>query len=208
MGLCPRRKRPSSIPPWLKSPSTLLELQTLAKGGTVDDISRFAWLVDNLDLKPLKFPLTSQRGRVGYIPLIEDPLYTLCVFYLPEGARLPYHDHPRQHVAVRVLRGELQIESCDVRSVDGGVSYTVTGKKSQIIGCSSPATIVEPDNKNVHQIVAIKEAMFLDLVLPPYSPERVIKYFKKSEERLEPVSEREIGLDMDYCDVGSLIQSG
>jgi hypothetical protein len=200
ISLCSRRKRPLVVcPVWLDSISTLPDLEAMARTPESVDKIKLRNLLSGLDIKAFRFPNTSY-GRIGYVPLVESNQFTLCMFYLPKGAILPFHDHPHQHVCLRVLAGELQIDSCDISS-----DYQVRNRNSTVVNSESMPCLVEPDNDNIHQIKALKESLFLDFVLPPYSAERAITYFRESGERLEPVQEKDIGLNMDFCDVRTLV---
>jgi hypothetical protein len=200
--LCSRRNPAGRLPVWLESLSSLPELESMSKLADSVDVVRMQTVVEKLNLKSLNFPRTS-NGRIGYIPLIENDLFTLCVFYLPQGSALPYHDHPGQYVGLRVLAGELRIDSCDIDS-----SCKIRQHNSVPATPNSRPFVVRPDENNIHKINALKESLFLDFVLPPYSSQKAITYYRELEAgvSLTPVAERDIGLHMDYCDVATLIQ--
>ena len=204
--LCARRRAPS-VPAWLENISSLPDLHALAGNRITEaDVPRFRELVQRLALKKLDFP--KGVSRIGYIPLIEDRLFTLCIFYLPRGTFLPYHDHPGQHVALRVLAGQLAIETCDIqlqsRSVVGH-QYPLTNSEKLSLDPNSPVFIVRPSRDNIHEIRAEEDSMFLDFVVPPYSSANYITYFEKIGNELKAVRERDVDVAMDFIDVHSLI---
>jgi hypothetical protein len=204
--LCARRRTPS-VPAWLDNISSLPDLHALAGRPISDaDVPRFRELVEDLAFKKLTHP----RGvsRIGYIPLIEDRLVTLCIFYLPRGTFLPFHDHPGQHVGLRVLSGQLAIEMCDIQ-LEGrpmiGNQYPVTHNEKLSLGSNSPVLIVRPSRNNIHEIRAEEDSMFLDVVVPPYSSSNYITYFEKVGHNLKAVRERDVDVSMDFIDFHSLI---
>lgn len=204
--LCARRRAVSY--PWLDSQSSFPELQQLAQQEAIDT-RKLQSFVQELKLRKIKLP-ENTGGRVGYIPLIEDRLYTLCVFFLPKGTVMPFHDHPRQHVALRVLEGELKIDVCDIEPGKPvfGLEYKIVKERSLVARPDSPVLIVKPQEENIHEITAVNDSLFLDLVLPPYGPDRAITYFKRTTGgKLKAVSERDIDLPMEFCDFRNLISS-
>ncbi len=124
---------------------------------------------------------------------------------------MPYHDHPRQHVGLRVLSGQLQVDSCDIendsQSPIVGREYRVTRKDSQVMSSDSDVLVVQPLVNNIHKITAHKDSMFLDFVVPPYSAGRSITYFREVEEpdKLVAVAERDVDLPMDFFDYRNLL---
>ena len=188
--------------------SLLEEIFAWAKSGADStQIKRMADLFASVKFSRMNMP-NVQHGGITYTPLIENPAYTLCVFAVPQGKILPYHDHPNQHVLLRVLRGEMKIESCDTHVQQPyiqGKEYSVSRSASEIVVPESKTFIVHPKRNNIHQITAIQDSMFLDLVVPPYSFERDITYFTLKDEMLRAVSERTIGLEMSNCHVDSIL---
>ena len=164
--------------------------------------------VSCLDLKPIEFPLN--KTKIGYIPLIESSQFTLCVFYLPKGSVLPFHDHPRQYVGLRVLRGELELESCDVQSPGRftvGQKYEIARSETKILTSESEVLVVKPDLNNIHEIRSKTEAMFVDYVVPPYGPDRAITYFSREADSLTALRERDVDLPMEFHSIHSLVTS-
>ena len=200
---CVRRKSTSTCPKWLKSIDALDGLKRLADLPVHEShIPQLMRLSRALDIKPIRTPATN--GQVGYIPLIEASRFTLCAFFLPKGTLLPYHDHPGMHVALRVLSGEMEVRSVDIQGlVTIGCEYEVKSESAVLVSPRSDICIVRPDKANLHQITALTDSMFLDFVVPPYSYDRSITYFKRTRDSLTAVRERDVDLYMQYCDVNN-----
>lgn len=187
--------------PWLESNQGLADLYAISKSA---DFSNLAQVVSQLQCKRIKrFPKTGRN--IGYIPLIEEKLFTLCAFSLPSGVVLPLHNHPRQHVGLRVLVGELSIYSCDLEKVGGKTSFSVLNPETRTVTPDSAVVIVKPEYGNIHEIRAVTDSIFLDLVLPPYGPDRECTYYVASPDGLKPVSEREMNVPMELVDINTLI---
>lgn len=162
---------------------------------------------DALEIRRIKFP---KSEKITYIPLIEDPRLTLCIFYVPEGVVMPYHDHPRQHVLLRVLEGDMEILSCDTDHSAGyvaGNTYSALRDTRTTMQTQSGTHVVLPADGNIHEIKALTNSMFMDLVTPPYSHERSITYFHRMGDVLTAIRERDMSLPMDFCHPSDLVDS-
>lgn len=199
-----------SCPPWLE-PASVGVLEKLQK------ITRFSPdvpdLVASLRFKPINLPKLRPR-RIAYIPLIESSNFTLCLFYLPKASCLPFHDHPRQHVCLRVLQGAIRVVSCDTQqSPDAnyvlGSSYPIIRSSVSTISPASHPHLVQPETDNIHEIRSLsdEDCLFLDLVVPPYGESRRITYFSRNGEQLTALTENQVSLDMDFLDIYTLIDS-
>jgi len=51
--------------------------------------------------------------RILYTEIAACDKYTMCIFALPAGAKLPLHDHPDMAVFSKVLWGEMQVSAYD-----------------------------------------------------------------------------------------------
>lgn len=100
--------------------------------------------------------------------LYATPEFTLCVFAVAHGTMIPFHDHPRMWVLMRVLRGRLQV--CAYDWVERQTSK-ITARRAYDIELNprSGTLVVRPDYGNVHQLLAVDDCVFLDLTFPPYS---------------------------------------
>lgn len=50
---------------------------------------------------------------IEYTDVYEGSDFTVCIFKLPAGARLPMHDHPRMTVLSKVLWGDMAVTAYD-----------------------------------------------------------------------------------------------
>lgn len=126
---------------------------------------------------------------VTYIPITESKDYSIGIFIIRSGQKIPLHDHPRMHGILKCLHGQLKISSF-TRKTDPSVkppdkwmkSPRMTEKlnegeifltsMSPVISMTpeSKAAILEPGNFNIHQIESIGgTAAFLDILAPPYN---------------------------------------
>ena len=201
-GCCARRNVSTSspCPGWLlpESQSKLHDLVSLTAAAG-DSITAMQSVFDSLRIREMKIP---KSQTITYIPLIEDPRFTLCLFSVPQGVVMPYHDHPRQHVLLRVLKGQMEISSCDTDDTRGyvpGTQYGVSREETCIVGPDSGTKVVFPTHGNIHQIKAVTDSLFMDFVTPPYSSERAITYFTRDGEVLTAVRERDMNVQMEFC---------
>lgn len=221
--VCPRRKRcldnrlfsvkcveDSSRP-------AFLEFLTILNRSS-SSLEELAAALPNIEFKNLDLSKLPNPQQTYYIPISEEPeRFNLCLFYLPRGAALPWHDHPNQHVLLRLVRGELKIHSADL--LEAG-KPPIVGNEYQVfihdlvrLRESDPPSIyrVDPDKRNIHEITAVTDSLFLDLVMPPYSSQRTITYFKtnnaqhSTQSTFTAVRERDVPLDMSQADINSLV---
>ena len=169
-------------------------------------------LVDSLRFEPLALPKSIKK--IGYIPLIESKELTLCMFYLPESFEIPFHNHPSQHVILKVLRGNALITNCDTNTTCSG--QYIFGSQYEILNSSDiqleesakNLLLVEPLSNNIHQIRALTDIVFVDLVTPPYDAgEHRITYFSKNGPLLTALRESQVALDMELIDINTLLDN-
>lgn len=210
LGCCSRRRvsSGSSCPVWLE-PASLMHMQKLVSLSENPEprIELMKSHFDALEIRRMKFP---KSEKITYIPLIEDPRLTLCIFYIPEGVLMPYHDHPRQNVLLRVLEGDIEICSCDTGDTAGyvaGNTYSALRDTRTRLRSESCTHVVLPAYGNIHEIKALTNSMFMDLVTPPYSQDRSITYFHRMGDVLTAIRERDMSLPMDFCQPSDLVDS-
>jgi len=107
------------------------------------------------------------------------------LFFLPRGEHIPLHDHPDMHVFMRVLLGSLHVHSYT------RVSPTHARRTTTDLDEHSPVWLVEPHRDNLHALHARTDAVFLDVLRPPYI-DRVCTYYTPTPEpgdlwRLHPL---------------------
>jgi len=204
--LCPRRNVSTYRKIFTQKSSSDLEvLLSQLTGGNLDNIEAFATKFNSLQFNPIT---TASCTKIGYLPIAEvDNVYNLCMFYLPPGSLLPYHNHPDQHVLLRVVSGSLEINSFDIEVEDGskvepGKIYKIRddSRISQILTVDDSTQIVRPKKSNIHEIKAHGSdgAMFVDLVVPPYYWDRSIVYFEETGTgTVRGLRERDVALDME-----------
>lgn len=133
-------------------------------------------LVDRLTAADLEiFSVPQFPKKVWfYYPIRETEVYTLAVFALPKGTRLPLHDHPNMTVLCKPILGRLAQRI--------STSRDEVLRSTGIVSSGDPCYIVEAGT--IHELEALEDSAFVDLVLPPYNEEhdeRKIKYFECTE---------------------------
>ena len=130
-----------------------------------------------------------------YYPVKETEVFTLAVFALPAGLRLPLHDHPEMTVLCKPLIGRYRQTVMRPGAAREAEEVVVAGGECLLL-----------ESGTIHEVEALEDAAFLDLVLPPYSDseaDRKIKYFDRlSGGRFQvcpmPGSNRSIRMNIDY----------
>ncbi|VEN44307.1 unnamed protein product [Callosobruchus maculatus] len=149
---------------------------------------------EDVNLQP-QFSTESLWSRPGKAPvtcidIYEDQNITMGIFILKPGGHLPLHNHPEMYGLIKVISGKVRITSyslntpktleVDRRSFkdDPPPALVFSRKKiltaelvsSEIVDTSSKPCMLEPNDKNLHEIESVDgPAAFLDILAPPYS---------------------------------------
>ncbi|CAE7225891.1 unnamed protein product [Symbiodinium sp. CCMP2456] len=117
-----------------------------------------------------------------------DLCWTICIFLLRAGAQIPAHDHPGMHVFGRLLFGRMRVRSYDF--IDGGESGVGESDEprrahyygEEVLGPAPVTYGLGPEEGNIHQIEAVDDCAFFDILTPPYNPcgGRNCNYFEVS----------------------------
>lgn len=157
------------------------ELVALAEAFTGDPAPITAYLlgIDAGDL-PIEALRVDPSVPWSTCELYRDPIdrVSLTAFRMPGGAEIPAHDHPQIHGALRVLRGRIRLTAWDW-APERGPDLALRTRLEELDPSSAPAT-TRPEQHQVHRIEALEDAVFLDLFVPHYSPERgrVCSYYR------------------------------
>jgi len=132
--------------------------------------------------------LKGTSSKVGYQEVYSGPEVTLCVFVLRKGAHIPLHDHPNMYVFGRLLFGCMRVISYDPEPIercdlDEGGSALSSSRSWPPPGASWASLHVDhelgpepttyhlgPREGNVHELYAMEDCAFFDVVMPPYNP--------------------------------------
>jgi len=151
---------------------------------------------------------------VTFIDLWKDDHFSMSIFVLKPGTRLPLHDHPGMYGVIRVLHGHVSVFSYSLLErkcgdafqplADYGESYSVnkgdvfTSQRisSLSVDINSEPIVLTPTDGNIHEIRATDSAAaFFDILAPPYDEHRYghhrCHYYKEipvSESSTEPFS--------------------
>ncbi|BBM84612.1 hypothetical protein [Candidatus Uabimicrobium amorphum] len=114
-------------------------------------------------------------------PIFSTPDFSLQLFMIKKGSKIPLHDHPHMWVLMRVLYGTLHL-----RTFNWAEEYPLSGLArkccDETANGATSTILVEPNNNNVHEIYAIDDCAFLDLLFPPYDhEERACHYYKEEQ---------------------------
>ncbi len=143
------------------------ELAALPDPSLAARLAALRWPELGLDLQA-HLPHRSWSSR----NLHRDPACEIGLFFLPRGQRIPLHDHPRMRVWMRVLAGRVQC-----------TSYTwhtppLAHRRITTLDPSSPVWLVDPVADNLHELLALDDLCFLDVLRPPYLDGRVCTYYR------------------------------
>ncbi|XP_065189927.1 2-aminoethanethiol dioxygenase-like [Sycon ciliatum] len=125
-----------------------------------------------------------RRESCGYIGVDDSPFCTICIFVLKEGAKLPIHSHPAMTGLLKVLYGRVIINSyqapCANKTLAIGQNIRATLDSVSTLTADNEPSIVTPTTANVHEIHALENSAFLDVLAPPYNDEddRSCAYFR------------------------------
>ncbi|KAL3534849.1 hypothetical protein ACH5RR_003310 [Cinchona calisaya] len=192
-----------SLQPILTLQRLFLSCQDVFKGpGTVpspNDVQKLCHILDQMkpedvglsrDLHFFKHnTVVKGHERVANSTIYQCKNFSLCIFFLPENAIIPLHNHPGMTVFSKLLLGSMHIKSYDwvgsLRS-DDHVSDAKSKRlarlrANRIFTSPCDTSVLYPaSGGNIHQFTAITPCAVLDVLGPPYSRDdgRDCSYYK------------------------------
>ncbi|XP_076231893.1 2-aminoethanethiol dioxygenase [Calliopsis andreniformis] len=127
----------------------------------------------NLNKQVLDF-IKIQPAPMCVIDIFENKDLTISIFILKHGVTMPMHDHPGMHGFLKVISGEVQVNSYTLKTNDDHImklnkEISALRHRPISLNSKSPACILTPRDKNLHEISSIEgPAAFLDILSPPY----------------------------------------
>jgi len=118
--------------------------------------------------------LHGSAAKVGYQEVYSGTDMTLCIFVLKAGAHIPLHDHPHMYVFGRLLFGRMRVISYNPEpatrpSGAPGASWAALHSDDEL-GPEPTTYALGPEEGNVHELYALEDCAFFDVVMPPYDP--------------------------------------
>lgn len=111
-----------------------------------------------------------------------DDRFHLSLFMMPKGMTMPLHDHPNMQAFLKILCGTLVI-----RAYDWAKEYPFSGlaRCSAFLAMDENDSLLHilPDQYNLHELYAVKDCAFLDLLSPPYNETegRFCRYYRPDQ---------------------------
>ncbi|KAL1428359.1 hypothetical protein MTO96_002741 [Rhipicephalus appendiculatus] len=154
----------------------------------------------NLDLNLLQtLSKTTNGGNeapITYISLHDSLIFSMSIFIIRRGERIPLHDHPGMFGVLKVLHGSGTIRSYSaLMPVSGGEAVIEAQRHPDLtVGPDSAPCCLTPTERNFHEIRALDGPLaFLDILAPPYdSVKRDCHYYSVSS---SPAGEGNVRLD-------------
>lgn len=177
------------------------------RGPMESSLSRLAEQVGRLTASDVAFDQTlvrdtrhvSQRQAappMTYVELLECETVSVGIFVLYNGFRMPIHDHPHMYGVLKVLYGNVRIQSYSAVLDESGEwqsrSDAATGSQlwrtrlepPKRLGPSDGVALLTPNCDNIHQVSAEGgPAAFLDILAPPYDDHQRIYHTYEEHRR-------------------------
>ena len=116
------------------------------------------------------------------------PNFTAGVFLVPKGNSIPLHNHPKMLVVTKLIWGNILIKNYDrtindkkeVSHFNDNYDCFKVKPKEDILLKQDDISILTPFSNNIHQIHAMEDSAFFDIILPAYDEEneRECDYFE------------------------------
>lgn len=151
----------------------------------------------DLGVLPERAHVIASRAGVGYQEVYGGSEMTVCIFLLRKGGCLPLHDHPGMHVFGRLLFGRLRVASLDLEPRgEGPGPLWATTCSDTVLGPAPVTYSLSPTEGNLHELEALEDSAFLDVVAPPYDPQagRDCTYYARSGPAPDPTHAGRIAL--------------
>lgn len=163
------------------TPLLTQQLITDVEGSTSSPLlPRLHSLLISLQLPDLSLPSSLseyfQPGQIAYTSIHDTPELCICIFALSRGAGIPLHDHPGMVVLSSIIQGKLRFKLSDLISREREMLFTYRQRDQGEIQARSVLALT-PAMGNLHQFVALEDAIMLDIFMPNYSKVRDVTYF-------------------------------
>ncbi|ODN02274.1 2-aminoethanethiol dioxygenase [Orchesella cincta] len=168
--------------------SELTHLQEAVRAVTGEDLS--------LEETVKSIPKSNQQP-VTFVDIFENSMMTMMVIIMKPGSRIPLHDHPNMYGMIKVLAGQIRVQSYTLLDEPGKIMDHHTPKNTVLSALRMPETVLSkvsspvtlaPEIRNVHEIECIcgesadkNYAAFLDILSPPYPDADSCHYFRAED---------------------------
>lgn len=128
---------------------------------------------EDLCVGPEDVARISSASGLGYQEVHSGANLTACIFLMRGGACIPLHDHPGMNVFGRLLFGKMREVSFDMDPRCPGLPAP-SGSRWGLLHSDEtmgpgPATFsLGPDVGNIHELHALEDCAFFDIMSPPY----------------------------------------
>ena len=145
---------------------------------------------------PTPFDPDCGLAPVTFIDMWKDEHFSMSIFVLKPGTRLPLHDHPGMHGLIRVIHGHMNVssysllerkcgdnfepvhncghqEGYSVKKGDVFMAQKMSTESGDIADIYSEPVVLTPVDGNIHEIrTTDSAAAFFDILAPPYDDHR------------------------------------
>jgi len=166
-----------------KSPADIAEGDLELLVDTVNSVTKEMLGVDQI----LKMLPTCDPCPITFVDVDANQHLYCGVIILPQGTRIPLHDHPNMYGIIKPLEGEIRLKSFSLLESETEGPVKAIEAPELLLNNLSKAQLLTPSQRNVHGIEYVngekggRFAAFLDLLFPPYNEHlaRPCHYFKK-----------------------------
>ncbi|XP_067138720.1 2-aminoethanethiol dioxygenase [Centruroides vittatus] len=138
-----------------------------------------------------------KSAPVTYVDLFENQIFSMGIFIVRNGARIPLHDHPGMYGLLKVLHGKVKIINYNRTNLNEKIGripreiihkiptwqrhLLLPSKRNEDIEVSTDTEpcVLTPTEGNLHEIHSVGGiAAFLDILAPPYMNETDCHYYQ------------------------------
>jgi len=127
------------------------------------------------------------NAPICHINIMDSPRFTMSIFIIRKGMKLPLHDHPGMTGIIKVLYGTIKITSYRARGRDNALTLDehsnlmeipVTRHPDVIVDPSSDCQVLTPYVGNFHTLQSVgDDAAMFDILAPPYDEQRECNFY-------------------------------
>lgn len=189
---------------------SVTSLSTAQQKQITDSLQKLLSSVRSLTPKDVGFDIywvsdsNVYAAPVAYVHIMENEVFSMGIFILRPGSRIPLHDHPKMYGILRVLYGSLRcrsftplrnIKATDLKQANSSFSVFAGSKwqftdlvvarphQDTILSLESSPQLLYPVDGNLHEITPVEgPAVFLDILAPPYDHDlgtRECRFYKE-----------------------------
>jgi cysteamine dioxygenase len=139
---------------------------------------------------------TFRNDIITFIELVHNPVMNVVIIVIPNGQRLPLHDHPNMVGMLKVLHGQVRISTyTKIGFFEQGRQPAIRTQNGVILSRLNYPQVITPLSNNIHEVEFVSGecgkdyAAIIDVLTPPYDDNVGCRYYVCEEVQSQETSD-------------------